>query len=299
MLRYALLRAAMLAASIAGAGLLAAAIAALGQPGAAAGVADFLAAMLAKVPNVFAFNIGQSSLSGLSASIEAGPAFMASLELLLFATPIALIIGVPLGSALADPATRPIVSPIVQLTGSVPVFCAGLLIGILLARLWPAHTGTGVPSLFAAIASQDSNIMLAALEAIAPPGLTVGLAGAGAVALSWRNALEIASAEPYRDGLRRLGLGDADILRIYVVRHAIALSLDDLADIVLAFFAAAAVAEWIFAWPGAGAAFIHAVALADWAVAAVIVFVIAIIRAGADFAGPVAAHALIAEEAAL
>jgi peptide/nickel transport system permease protein len=155
-----------------------------------------------------------------------------------------------------------------------------------------------MPSLFTALATHDMGNLLAALKAIAPPGLTVGLAGAGAVALSWRNALEIAGAEPYRDGLRRLGLSDSDILRIYVTRHAIALTLADLADIVLAVFAAAAVAEWIFAWPGAGAAFIHAVALDDWAVAAVIVFVIAVIRATADFAGPVAAHALIAEETA-
>lgn len=296
MLRYALLRAAWLGASIAGAALVAAAIAALGQPGALASAADFLGAMLAKAPDVFAFDVGQSSITGLTARIETGPAFLASLQLLLFATPIALIVGVPLGATLADPATRSIVAPVVQAVGAVPVFCAALLIGIVFARLWPAPSNA-VPSLFTAIAAHDTNMFLAALRAIAPAGVTVGLAGAGAVALAWRNALEAASTEPYRDGLRRLGLSDAEILRVYVARQALALTLADLADIVLAIFAADAVAEWIFAWPGAGAAFIHAVALEDWAVAAVIVFVIAIIRAGADFAGPVAAHALIAEDA--
>jgi len=295
MLRYALLRTAMLVASIAGAALLAAAIAALGQPGALASASDFLGTMLAKVPDVFLFDVGQSSISGLTARIETGPAFLASLELLLFATPIAFIAGVPLGSALADPATRPFVAPVVQFAGSSPVFCGALLIGVVFARLWPAHSGE-VPSLFAAIAAHDTNAFLEALRTIAPAGVTVGLAGAGAVALAWRNALETASGEPYRDGLRRLGLSDAEILRVYVARQALALALADLADIVLAIFAADAVAEWIFSWPGAGAAFIHAVALEDWAVAAVIVFVIAVIRAGADFAGPVAAHALLAEE---
>lgn len=297
MLRYALLRAAWLTASIAGAALLAAAIAALGEPGAAASTANFISAILAKAPNVFLFDLGQSSISGLSARIEAGPAFLASLQLLLFATPIAFIIGVPLGATLADSATRPVVAPIVQLVGSLPVFCGALLIGVLFARLWLAQPD-GAASLFTAIAAHDKVMMLAGLRAIAPAGVTVGLAGAGAVALAWRNALEEAGTEPYREGLRRLGLSDAEILRVYVARHAIALTLADLAKIILAIFAAAAVAEWIFAWPGAGAAFIHAVALEDWAVAAVIVFVIAVIRAGADFAGPVAAHALIAEEAA-
>jgi len=296
MLRYALLRAAMLIASIAGAALVAAAVAALGQPGALASAGDFFGALLAKAPDVFLFDVGDSSISGLTARIETGPAFLASLELLLFALPIAFLVGVPLGSALADPKTRPIVAPIVQLAGSLPVFCTALLIGIVFAQLWPAHAGD-VPLLFAAIASHDTGALIAALQAIAPAGVTVGLAGAGAVGLAWRNALETASAEPYRDGLRRLGLSDAEILRVYVVRQALALTLADLADIMLAIFAADAVAEWIFAWPGAGAAFIHAVALEDWAVAAVIVFVIAVIRAGADFAGPMAAHALIAEDA--
>ena len=297
MLRYALLRAAMLAASIAGAALLAAAIAALGQPGALASAADFLGAMLAKAPDVFLFDVGQSSISGLTARIETGPAFLASLELLLFAAPIALIVGVPLGATLADPATRPFIAPIVQVAGSLPVFCAALLIGIFFAQLWPLSLGGEVPSLFTAIAAHDTNMLFAALRAITPAGVTVGLAGAGAVALALRNALENAGSEPYRDGLRRLGMSDGEILCVYVARQALALTLADLADIILAIFAAAAVAEWIFAWPGAGAAFIHAVALEDWAVAAVILFVIAVIRAGADFAGPVAAHALLAEEA--
>lgn len=298
MLRYALRRAALLAASLAGAALFAAAVASLGEPGATASAGAFVSALLAKAPGAFAFDLGQSTISGLAAAVDAAPAFMASLELLIVGTLIAIIVGVPLGMALASPDTRMMVAPAVQLAGSLPVFCAALLIGFILAPLMPANESGNAPSLFAAFAAHDTDALFAALLAIAPAGITVGLAGAGAVALSWRNALDVAAAEQYRDGLRRLGLSDLEILNFYVARHALALTLRDLPDILLALFAAAAVAEWTFAREGAGAAFIHAVALEDWAVAAIILFVIAIIRSAADFAGPLAAYALIGNEAA-
>lgn len=297
MLRYALRRAALLAASLVGAALFAAAVASLGEPGATASAGTFIGALLAKAPGAFVFDLGRSTISGLAAAADAAPAFMASLELLIVGTLIAIVVGVPLGMALASSDTRMIVAPGVQLAGSLPVFCAALLIGFIFAPLMPANDGTNAPSLFSAFGAHDSDALSAALLAIAPAGITVGLAGAGAVALSWRNALDVAAAEQYRDGLRRLGLSDLEIFNFYVARHALALTLRNLPDILLALFAAAAVAEWTFAREGAGAAFIHAVALEDWPVAAIILFVIAIIRSAADFAGPLAAHALIGDEA--
>jgi ABC-type dipeptide/oligopeptide/nickel transport system permease component len=298
MVRYALRRAALLGASLVGAMLLAAAVAALSEPGATASAGAFFSALFAKAPGALTLDLGQSSISGIAAAAEAAPAFRASFELLIVGIFIAIVVGIPLGMALASPDTRAFVTAIVQLAGSLPVFCAGLIIGFVFVKFMPPSEGNNAPSLFDAFAAGDSEMLSAALFAIAPAGLTVGLAGAGAVALAWRNALDIAAAEHYRDGLRRLGLSEREIFNIYVVRHAIALTLRELPDILLALFAATAVAEWIFAREGAGAAFIHAVALEDWAVAAVILLVIAIIRSAADFAGPLAAHALIGDEAA-
>jgi peptide/nickel transport system permease protein len=297
MVRYALRRAALLGASLAGAVFLAAAVAALSEPGANAAAGSFFAAWFAKVPGAFMLDLGQSSISGLAAAAEAAPAFQASFELLIVGTLIAFIVGVPLGMTLASPDTRVVVAPIVQVAGSLPVFCAGLLIGFIFVKFLSAGTSGHAPTLFEAFAARDSDMLSASLLAIAPAGLTVGLAGAGAVALSLHNALDIATHEPYRDGLHRLGLGEREIFDIYVVRHALALTLRDLPDILLALFAAIAVAEWIFTRTGAGAAFIHAVALEDWAVAAVILLVIAVIRSAVDFAGPLAAYALIGGEA--
>ncbi|MGQ0741872.1 MAG: ABC transporter permease subunit [Alphaproteobacteria bacterium] len=294
MLRFALLRAAILIAGIAGAAFLAAAITAIGDPAATAGIGDFVSAMLVKAPDVLAFETGASSLSGEAARLAAAPAFSASLQLLLFAGPVAYIVGAPLGAALADRATRSFVAPFIQFVGAVPVFCGALVIGVVFAPLWPAQAGDA--SLFVAIGARDAEALQSALMTIAPAGVTVGLAGAGAVALAWRNALQRAASEPYVEGLERLGLGEREILRRYVVREAVALALREAAPVILAIFAAAAVAEWIFGWPGAGAAFIHAVALEDWSVAGLIVFAIAVIRAAVDFAGPTAAYALLANK---
>jgi ABC-type dipeptide/oligopeptide/nickel transport system permease component len=294
MLRFALLRAAGLVAGVAGAALLSAAIAAIGDSAAVASVGDFLSAMLARAPGVLAFETGASTLTGEAARASVLPALSASLQLLLLAVPAALGIGMPLGAALADRTTRSIVAPVVQLAGAVPVFCGALAVVLVFAPLSPEPTGD--VSLFAAIGARDGKALLSFFSAALPAGITIGLAGAGAVALALRKALEKAASEPYCDGLSRLGLGEREIMRRFVYPQAAALALKDTGPIVLAIFAAAAVAEWILGWPGAGAAFIHAAALEDWAVAALIVFAIGVIRAAADFSGPVAAHALLSNE---
>jgi peptide/nickel transport system permease protein len=90
-----------------------------------------------------------------------------------------------------------------------------------------------------------------------------------------------------------MGLGERDILRGFAARHALALTLKDAGDVLLALFAGIAVVEWVFGWPGAGAQFVHAVALEDWPEAAAIVFVIALLRMAADLIGGLAAGALL------
>jgi ABC-type dipeptide/oligopeptide/nickel transport system permease component len=104
--------------------------------------------------------------------------------------------------------------------------------------------------------------------------------------------MEDALKEPYRESLSRLGISGREIVRTYVARRTLGLSLTSLGDVLLAAFAATAVVERLFDWPGAGAEFIHAAALRDWPVVAALVFVIAIVRVVTDLVSALAALAL-------
>ena len=84
-------------------------------------------------------------------------------------------------------------------------------------------------------------------------------------------------------------------MRRYMARYALAAVLRNAGGIMLALFAAAAVVEWVFGWPGAGATFIRSVALSDWNVVAVLILVIAVTRFTLDFAGEMLAFALLGE----
>jgi peptide/nickel transport system permease protein len=89
-----------------------------------------------------------------------------------------------------------------------------------------------------------------------------------------------------------MGLTTLEIERIYVLPQILAGLAASLGEITLALFAAAAVAEWVFASPGAAVLFVKSVALGDWTLAALILFAFAAITLFADFVGRVGAHAL-------
>ena len=65
-----------------------------------------------------------------------------------------------------------------------------------------------------------------------------------------------------------------------------------LGEVALSLFAATAVAEWVFDWPGAATLFIHSVALHDWNVAALVLLVFACMALTAGFIGALAARAM-------
>ena len=115
--------------------------------------------------------------------------------------------------------------------------------------------------------------------------LTVGAAGAAAVQLALRRAASEAMDEPYRRGLRLMGLSTLEINSVYLVPQMLTGLCRSLGDIMLALFAAAAVAEWVFGWPGAAVLFLKSVALHDWNVAALVLLVFAAFKFAADFAG--------------
>jgi ABC-type dipeptide/oligopeptide/nickel transport system permease component len=69
--------------------------------------------------------------------------------------------------------------------------------------------------------------------------------------------------------------------------------LANLGDVALALLSAAAVAEWVFGWPGAGVLFVKSLAFGDWNVAAFVLFVFIAIKLGADMIGNIACETII------
>ena len=94
---------------------------------------------------------------------------------------------------------------------------------------------------------------------------------------------------PWRRGLRLMGLGAVEIDLAYLAPRILAGLLAALGEITLALFSAAAVAEWVFDWPGAAVLFVKSVALPDWGVAALVLLAFAAIKLMADFIGAVSA----------
>jgi peptide/nickel transport system permease protein len=272
-------------AGLIGAVVFAAALAALGAAG-------FTDALIDRVVGIASLDFGPSTISGSDSFASIIPTLADSAILFLPGLGLALVLGVPLGVLLADKHTQAVAGPLTQLARAVPVFCAALLFGVIAAAFLPGiEPGRGM-SVQDAIATHNLDTIMEALAAMAPLVLPIALAGAGAIAAIVCGAMEEALGENYRQSLQELGIGPREILRTYVARRALALSLAAVGDVLLVTVGALAIVERLFDWPGAGAQFIHAAALHDWPVVGALVFVIALGRIVADFIGGLMSTAL-------
>ncbi len=271
-------------------GLLGAVVLAAAVAAAPAHGHHYLYAVLARLLSFAHLDFGLSSISGLPAATVVAQCLPATLELMAGGAIVAILVGVPLGVLLGRGRALRAAAPLIQLVAAAPVFCAGLALLWMAARVlhwtytaqplpWPALMGGGQSALMA-------------LKALALPGLTVGAAGAAAVQLAVRRAESEAIDEPYRRGLRLMGLGTFEIDRVYLAPQIFAGTLKNFGEIVLALLSAAAVAEWLFGWPGAAVLFLKSVALHDWNVTALVLLAFAAISLVADLCGVVGARAL-------
>jgi peptide/nickel transport system permease protein len=274
-----------LALGLLGAALLAAAVLWLARPE-TGHPSDLLARLAAMLQGDF----GVSRATGSTAAAELAHRLPATLELIGLGALVAFIIGVPLGLLLGASRTLRSAIPLIQFVAATPLFCVGLaLIWSAKEGHWPlgAEGGLLLPGL-----SASGVEWMRYLRAIALPVLTVGLAGAGAVELGLSRALAKALDEPYRRGLRRFGLSQWEIDLHYVVPQVVAGFAARSGSLALALVGAVAVTEWVFQWPGVAALFIKSVALQDWPLAAVILFLFAAFKFATEFAGALAARVL-------
>jgi peptide/nickel transport system permease protein len=99
--------------------------------------------------------------------------------------------------------------------------------------------------------------------------------------------------QPYRTGLRMMGLGAWEIDLRYVLPELFAGLFNSLGEIALGLLAAAAVAEWTFNRDGAAVLFLKSVSAKDWSVAALVLLIFAVTKFAADFVGLVVAELLL------
>jgi peptide/nickel transport system permease protein len=286
MVRFGLAQTGRYAAGLLGALLLAAIVQAMGGEG------GFLHACVARLVALAHFDFGISDMTGARAAGEVAKGLPATLELLGGGAIVALILGLPLGLVLSWGRASRVGAPLIQILAAAPVFCAGL------ALLWVAHhlkwdisSATGL-TFWSALLGGDVTGVLRAGPAFGLPALLVGAAGSSAVQLAIRRAARQAVREPYREGLRLMGLSAFEIDRRYLAPRVLAGLFANLGEVALSLFAATAVAEWVFGWPGAAMLFIHSVALGDWNVAALVLLAFASLSLTADFAGRLLARFL-------
>jgi peptide/nickel transport system permease protein len=207
---------------------------------------------------------------------------------------VALAIGVPLGIAFAAGPMRRAAAPLIQIVAAAPVFCAALALAFVAQKFLHFPAGVGDPASTSQVAINPAN-PLAALKALGLPVLTVGLAGAAFIQLLLRNAAGSIADTPWRTGLRQMGLPAGEIDRVYVMPEVVSGVFKNLGEFALVLLSAAAVAEWVFDRPGAAVLFVKSIALADWGMAALVLFAFAAIKLVADFFGALFAEALAAE----
>jgi peptide/nickel transport system permease protein len=280
-------QAARLVAGIVGAILIAAVISAIGEPR-AHGFMPFLLAAVGRLVHFVQGDFGQSAVAGVSAVEVLATRMPPTVILVLEGAGLALVAGLPLGLLLAVGPARRAAAPLMQIVTATPVFCAGLALAYGAVHLlhWPVSVNTPV----GAAISPDQALRIAAL-----PILTVGLAGAAAVQLALRRAASVSGSGAFRSGLKRLGLGSFEIERLFVLRQVLAGLAASAGEIMLALLSAAVVTEWVFHRPGAADLFVKSVALQDWNIVAIILFVFACLTLVAEFLGQLFGRVLASE----
>jgi len=279
MKRFLARQAVRLVVGVCGAVAAAAVISAIGEPR-SPGLPGLLMAVASRFVHFAHLDLGQSAISGLPVLQELAERLPPTLALVAMGAGVALIVGMPLGLLFSIGPARRVAAPLLQLITATPVFCAGLALAY--AAVHVLHWPVSINVMVGAEPPPGMEWQYAAL-----PILTVGLAGAAAVQLALRRAAAQASGESFRTGLKQMGLSGFEIERVYVVPQVLAGLVSSAGEIMLALLSAAVVAEWVFHRAGAADLFVKSVALADWNMTAMILFVFAMLSFIVEFLGRV------------
>ncbi|HSM97010.1 MAG TPA: ABC transporter permease [Rhizomicrobium sp.] len=287
-----LLRAAQFIGSLAGVVVLASLLSALSLP--SHDIWSLLSAFGQRLSADIHGDFGRSAVSGMPAMAEVFAVLPPTLQLVAAGAVLAFLLGVPLGIFLSASRTLRAVAPLMQIIAATPVFVAALALIWIAVRVlhWREIPQPSILSFAALMRAGDWNT---ALHAFALPALTVGAAGAASVQLSLRRSATIAWSEPYRTGLRLMGLGTLDIDLRYAFPEVFAALLRDLGEVMLALISATAVAEWVFDRDGVAVLFLKSAALGDWTVVAAALLIFATITLVFSLLGGIASRLIVPE----
>lgn len=287
MWRFALRESGQFVLGLFGALLMAAAIASLSSD--RHGLAARLAAIATRLLAFLKLDFGVSAISGAGAAQELAIHAPVTLTLVFLGLSLAIILGAPFGLLLSSAAVRRATAPVIQIVSAAPVFCAGLALAFVARKFLGWVPGNGEFPAWQQVLHPDQSV----LRLVTMPALTVGLAGMAAIQVALRRAASEAQGEPFREGLRRLGLSALEIDRAYVAPMVFAGLFQSLGEVVAALLSAAVVSEWVFKCPGAADLFVKSVALHDWNVTAMILFFFASIVLFANLVGRLVSEAIV------
>ncbi|PSL00298.1 peptide/nickel transport system permease protein [Murinocardiopsis flavida] len=232
-------------------------------------------------------DLGTSLISGREVMLDLPPRVANSLELVLIALALAVLIGVPLGrwAALrADRAGDHLVTGAGILGISLPVFVLGTLL-LLVFSLWLPILP---PERFVTIGQDPA----AHLRALVLPVVTLTAASTAVIARMTRSSmLETLSADYVRTA-RSKGLAETLVVRRHALRTAL-IPVVSITGVELATLIGSTVlVETIFGWPGMSSFLMNAVGSRDYPVIQAVVLSTATIVIAVNFAADLVIRAL-------
>ncbi len=230
------------------------------------------------VRRVLSGDLGRSILTKRPVGSELREHFPATVELSLAAMTIAILVGIPLGTAAAahHNSALDLGAMVVALVGvSMPVFWLGLMLIYVFAFQFGWFPTSGRISIDSALQTRtnfvlldsllsgDLTAMLDALHHLALPAIALSTIPAAFIARITRSGMLDVLGQDYVRTARAKGLAE----RAVVLRHALRNALLPVVTVIglqIGFLLAGAVlTETIFAWPGVGRWVVHAIQAND------------------------------------
>jgi peptide/nickel transport system permease protein len=222
--------------------------------------------------NALQGNLGVSLQDSSPVSENIGRRLPRTLELILAATIIAILVGVPSGTLAAIGAGRlfdRLASGLSALALSVPVFVLGTLLVLLFAQRlhWVAAGGY-----VALDANPGQHLLLLLL-----PALTIAAGLAAAIFRMTRAAVLDVAGQDWVRTARAKGLGEGRILLHHMLRNAITPVVTIVALHMGSLLGGTVLVEYVFNWPGLSGMLVDAVYARDYPEVVGIILVISVL----------------------
>jgi len=221
---------------------------------------------------VLTFDLGDSIISGRSVAGDVANRITNSLELIVVAVALSLIIAIPLGTLAAMRANRPTdlaLSSFAMLGLSLPSFVTGTVLVLVfgLKLRW-------IPQSSFVAWSADP---IAHMKLLILPGLTLGFANAAVILRMTRSSMLEVLRQDYVRTARAKGLSEKRVIAAHTLRNAINPVISIVGLEIATLLGGMVIVEQIFNWPGLSSLLMSGVLSRDYPVVQGVVLVIAVL----------------------